>query len=310
MLAVAPRLHAQSQNLRRIGILVPSAYGAGMIAPFAKRLADLGWVEGRNLAIESRNAEAQLERMPELAAELVGLRVDLLVTVTTPATRVVKSAAGTIPVVFSWVGDPVASKFVASLARPGGSVTGLSQIQGSVAPKQFELLKALMPGLTRAAQLHDPKYAGGPLNAIYIDEAPRAGLALIRVAARSAEELEQAFAAAAREQARAMVIPPLPLYVDQSARIAQLAKQFRMASAGQVREYAEAGGLISYGANLADGFMRMAPYVDKILRGAKPADLPVEQADRFELVLNRKTAKELGLAIPQSVLLQATEVID
>lgn len=229
MLAIAPRLHAQPQHLRRIGILVPSAYGAGMIAPFAKRLASLGWVEGRNLAIELRNAEAQLERMPELAAELVRLRVDLLVTVTTPATRVVKSAAGTIPVVFSWVGDPVGSKFVASLARPGGNMTGLSQIQGGVAPKQFELLKALLPGLARAAQLHDPQYAGG---------------------------------------------------------------------------------LISYGANLADGFMRMAPYVDKILRGAKPADLPVEQADQFELVVNRRTAKELGLAIPQAVLLRATEVIE
>jgi putative ABC transport system substrate-binding protein len=273
-------------------------------------LAALGWVEGRNLSIEVRNAEAHLERLPALAAELVRLKVDLIVTVTTPATRVVKAAAGTIPVVFAWVGDPVASKFVASLARPGGTVTGVTQLARDVAPKQIELLKALVPGLARMANLYDPKYAGGGLNETYIEEASRAGVELVRVTASSPGEFEQAFAAATRERATAMLIPPLPLYADHSARIAQLAKQFRMPCAGQMREFAAAGGLISYGANLTDGFLRMAYYVDKILRGAKPAELPVEQADRFEIVVNRGTAAELGLKIPQVVLLQATEVIE
>lgn len=306
-LAAAPLARAQNERVRRIGILVPSAYGAGMVALFSKRLAGLGWVEGRNLSIEVRNAEAHLERLPALAAELARLKVDLIVTVTTPATRVVKAAAGTIPVVFAWVADPVAPKFVASLARPGGTVTGVTQLARDVAPKQIELLKAMVPGLTRMAQLYDPKYAGGSLNAAYMEEAARAGGALIRVAASSPGEFEQAFAAAAREGATAMLIPPLPLYADHSERIAQLAKQFRMPCAAQMREFPAAGGLISYGANLTDGFLRMTYYVDKILRGAKPSELPVEQADRFEIVVNRRTAAELGLRIPPVVLLQATE---
>jgi putative ABC transport system substrate-binding protein len=309
-LAASPLIYAQAQRVRRIGILVPSAYGAGMVVAFSKRLGALGWVEGRNLTIEVRNGEAHLGRLPMLAAELVRLKVDLIVTVTTPATRAVKAAAGTIPVVFAWVGDPVASKFVASLARPGGTVTGLSIIAAEVAPKQFELLKALVPGLARVAQLHDPKYMGGPLNATYIEAAARAGIALIPVVASTAAELEPAFAAAVRERAGAMVIPPRPLHSDQNERIVQLAKQFRMPCAAQTREFPAAGGLVSYGSDLNDGFLRTATYVDKILRGAKPSDLPVEQADRFELVVNRRTATELGLTIPQVVLLQATEVIE
>ena len=166
-LALTPLARAQSERVRRIGILVPSAYGARMIPMLSRKLAALGWVEGRNLAIDVRNAEAHQDRLPALAAELARLKVDLIVTVTTPATRVAKGAAGTIPVVFSWVSDPVASKFVASLGRPGGSVTGLTQIQADIAPKQIELLKALVPGLTRVAELDDPKYAGGALNASY-----------------------------------------------------------------------------------------------------------------------------------------------
>ena len=308
-LAAAP-LASTQERVRRIGILVPSAYGAGMVPEFSKRLAALGWIEGRNLAIELRNAEAQLDRLPRLAKELAGLKLDLIISVTTPATRATTAAAGSIPVVFSWVGDPVAVKFVASLARPGGTVTGLSQVQADLATKQLEFLRASVPGLSRVAQLYDPKYAGGPLNANYIKAAARAGMILIRVAVSSAADLEPAFAEAAREKASAMLVPPLPAYTELRERIAQLAKQYRMASSNQLREYAEAGGLISYGADQPDAFMRMAPYVDKILRGAKPADLPVQLADRFELVVNLRTAKELGLTIPQSVLLQATEVIE
>lgn len=301
---------AQEERVRRIGMLMPSAYGARMLPEFSKRLAGLGWVEGRNLAIELRDAQAQLDRLPSLAKELVSLKVDLIISVSTPATRVAIAAAGSIPVVFGWVGDPVAVKFVASLARPGGTVTGVSQVQADLAAKQLEFLKAMVPGLERVAQLYNPKYAGGPMNAKYLEAAARAGISLVRVTVTGAADLEPAFAEAAREGASAMLVPPEPLYAEQRKRIGQLAKQFRMASSGQAREYAAGGGLISYGANYFDGFMRMAPYVDKILRGAKPADLPVQLADRFELVVNRKTAAALGLVIPQSVLVQATEVIE
>jgi putative ABC transport system substrate-binding protein len=179
-----------------------------------------------------------------------------------------------------------------------------------MAAKQLEFLKALVPGLARVAQLYNPKYAGGPMNAKYIEAAARVGISLVRVTVTSAADLEPAFAEAARQRASAMLVPPEPLYAERWKRIAQLAKQFRMPSAGQASGYARAGGLVSYGADWADGFMRMAPYVGKILGGAKPADLPVELADRFELVINLRTAAELGLAIPQAVLLQATEVIE
>ncbi len=309
-MAAAPFARAQKERLRRIGILVPSAYGAKMVPEFSKRLGALGWIEDRNLAIELRNAQTRVERLPALAKELVDLKVDLIVSATTPATRSAIAAAGSIPIVFTWVGDPVAAKFVASLARPGGTVTGVSQVQADLAAKQLEFLRAVVPGLARVAQLYNPKYAGGPMNAKYVEAAARAGISLVRVTVTGAADLEPAFAEAAREKASAMLVPPEPLYAEQGKRIVQLAKQFRMASSGQSREYAAAGGLISYGANYPDGFMRMAPYVDRILRGAKPADLPVEQADRFELLINRRTAAELGLTIPQSVLLQATEVIE
>lgn len=308
-LAAAPFARAQ-ERVRRIGILVPSAYGAGMIPEFSKRLAALGWVEGRNLAIALRNAQTRVERLPALAKELVDLNVDLIVSATTPATRSAIAAAGSIPIVFTWVGDPVAVKFVASLARPGGTVTGVSQVQADLAGKQLEFLRAIVPGLARVAQLYNPKYAGGPLNAKYVDAAAHAGISLVRVTVTSAADLEPAFAEAAREKVSAMLVPPEPLYAEQTKRIVQLAKQFRMPSSGQASAYARAGGLISYGADYVDGFMRMASYVDKILRGAKPADLPVQLSDRFELVVNRKTAAELGLTIPQSVLLRADRVIE
>jgi putative ABC transport system substrate-binding protein len=281
-----------------------------MIPEFSRRLAALGWVDGRNLAIELRDAQTRLEHLPSLAKELVDLKVDLIISGSTPATRAAIAVAGSIPIVFTWVGDPVAAKFVGSLARPGGTVTGVSQVQADLAAKQLEFLRAMVPGLTRVAQLYNPKYAGGPMNAKYVEAAARAGISLVRVTVTSAADLEPAFAQATRENASAMLVPPEPLYAEQAKRIVQLAKQFRMASSGQSREYAAAGGVISYGANYADGFMRMVPYVDRILRGAKPADLPVQLADQFELVVNRKAAAELGLIIPQWVLLQATEVIE
>jgi putative ABC transport system substrate-binding protein len=235
----------------------------------------------------------------------------VIVTASTPATRAAKDATATIPIVFAWVGDPVASGLIASLARPGGNLTGLSNIAFEIAPKQLELLKALVPNLQRVAELRDPKFDGAQSMSDQLkDAAARAGLALIQVDASSVAEFEPAFAAAARRRATAMVVPPLSPYADSAARIAQLAKHYRIATAFQVRGFVTAGGLVSYGSDLTDGFLRTTAYVDKILRGAKPADLPVEQANRFETVVNRRTAAELGLTIPQSVLLRADEVIE
>jgi putative ABC transport system substrate-binding protein len=311
VLALAPRVHAQSQRVRRVGILLPSKANEGLLAPYSKRLGELGWVEGRNLAIEARNADNRYERFASLAAELVRLNVEVIVTASTPVTRAAKEATATIPVVFAWVADPVESGLVASLGRPGGNLTGLSNVVFDIASKQFELLKALIPRVEHVAELRDPKWQiGEALSARLKDAASRTGVILIQVDASSADELNKAFAAAARGRATAMVVPPLPLYGAHAKRIAQLSKHYRIPTVSQARHYVAAGGLASYGSNLVDGFLRTATYVDKILRGAKPADLPVEQSDRFELVVNRKTAAELGITIPQSVLLQATEVIE
>jgi putative ABC transport system substrate-binding protein len=310
-LALAPRVHAQSQRVRRVGILLPSKANEGLLAPYRRRLGELGWVEGRNLAIEARNADNRYERFASLAAELVRLDVEVIVTASTPVARAAREATATIPVVFAWVADPVESGLVASLGRPGGNLTGLSNVVFDIASKQFELLKALIPRVEHVAELRDPKWQiGEALSARLKDAASRTGVILIQVDASSPDELDKAFAAAARGRAMAMVVPPLPLYGAHAKRIAQLSKHYRIPTVSQARHYVTAGGLASYGSNLVDGFLRTATYVDKILRGAKPADLPVEQADRFELVINRKTAAELGITIPQSVLLQATEVIE
>jgi len=297
--------------VRRVGILLPSRANEQLLAPYRKRLGELGWLEGRNLAFELRNAENRYERLPALARELARLNVEVMVTASTPATRAAKDATATIPIVFAWVADPVASGLVASLGRPGGNLTGLSNLVFEIAPKQFELLKALIPGLARVAELRDPTWQGHQTMSAHLGEAAaRAGVALIQVDASAAGELERAFAAAAREKAKAMVVPPIPKYGEHGKRIAQLAIQYRVPTAAQYRSFVAEGSLVSYGSNLADGFERTAAYVDKILRGARPADLPVEQADRFETVVNRRTAKEFGLTIPRSVLLQATEVIE
>lgn len=311
LLPLALLARAQAQRVRRVGILLPSKVNERLLAPYRKRLGELGWFEGRSLAFELRNADSHYERLPALAKELARLNVDVIVTASTPATRAAKDATATIPVVFAWVADPVASGLIASLARPDGNLTGLSNVAFEIAPKQLELLKALVPNLQRVAELRDPKFEGTQAMSDQLkDAAARAGFSLIQVEASSPAELGTAFAAAARQRATAMVVPPLSSYAENAARIAQLAKQYRIPTAFQFRSFVAAGGLVSYGSDLNDAFLRTAAYVDKILRGAKPADLPVEQADRFETIVNRGTAKALGLTIPQSVLLRADEVIE
>jgi putative ABC transport system substrate-binding protein len=312
LLPGAPLLRAQAARARRVGILLATARSAEiLVPPFRKRMSALGWDEGRNLTIETRVTENRYDRVPVLAAELVRIKVDVIVTVSTPMARAAKDATATIPVVFAWVADPVAAGLVASLAHPGGNLTGVSNQAIEIAPKQFELLKALLPGLARVAELRDPKWEGAQaLSDRFRDAAARAAVTLVTVEASSAAELEGAFSAAARQRATAMVIPPIPLFGTQGVRIAQLGKQYRIAIAAQARSFVTDGGLVSYGSDNTDGFARTAAYVDKILRGAKPADLPVEQADRFETIVNRATANSLGLTIPPSVLIRADEVIE
>jgi len=311
-LAAAPLARGQAGRVRRIGVLLPARINEGLLKPYRERLAALGWVEGRNLAIEVRNAEHRHERAAALAGELVGLKCEVIVAASTALALAAKRAAGDTPVVFAWVSDPVGSGLVKSLGRPGGNLTGLSNLVFELAPKQLELLKAVAPRLQRVAVLTDARFQGtrGPFNEAAARGAAVLGLSLLEVDAGTADGIERAFAAAVHERATAMIIPPHPLYGEQRSRIARLALRHRIATAFQFRSFVAAGGLVSYGTDLADGFLRTAAYVDKILRGAKPADLPVEQSDRFELIVNRKTARELGLTIPQSVLLQATEVIE
>lgn len=301
---------AQTPHVRRIGVLLPNAYPTGMSA-FRKRLEALGWIEGKNLSIEFRHADDRNERFPVLAKELVVQKIELIATISTPGALAAKAATTSIPIVFALVADPVGSGLVASLARPGGNVTGVSNLAIEIAPKQLELLKALVPKLKRVAFLNDPSNAARP---VIVDSlrsaAERAGVTLVIVDAPSAEEIDAAFAKAAREHVAAMVVPPSSLYLTQIKRIVQLATRYKIATAHQNRSAVAAGALVSYGIDFIDGFARTAVYVDKILKGAKPADLPVEQADRFETFINRSAAKALGLTIPQSVLVRVDEVIE
>ena len=302
-------IRAQGPPVRRIGILLPNAAPA-LNGAFRKRLTSLGWIEGQNLVIHSRQADNHNERLRDLAAELVALKVEVIATSSTAGALAAKAATSTIPIVFAHAADPVASGIVTSLARPGGNVTGLASLAGDVAQKQVELLKALMPRLTRVAFLNDPSNAFGPaMSQLLRSASERAGVTLVIVDARLAQEIEPAFARASRERATAMVVPPSSVYLARGKQIVELARQHRIATAHQNRSAVVDGALVSYGTDIPDGFARTAVYVDKILRGAKPGDLPVEQADRFETVVNKSTAKALGITIPQSVLVRVDEVI-
>ena len=310
MSSVPMRVRAQAARVRRIGILLPNAAPA-LNGAFRKRLASLGWIEGQNLVIQSRHADNHNQRLRDLAGELVALQVEVITTSSTAGALAAKAATSTIPIVFAHVADPVASGIVTSLARPGANVTGLASLAGDVAQKQLELLKALIPKLARVAFLNDPSNSFGPAMGQSLREASeRAGVSLVIVDARLAEEIEPAFAKASRERVTAMVVPPAGVYLARGKQIVQLAKQYRIATAHQNRSAVADGALVSYGIDIPESFARTAVYVDKILKGAKPGDLPVEQADRFDTAINRGTAKALGITIPQSVLVRVNEVIE
>ena len=279
-------------------------------AALLKRLRELGWIEGDNVAIEYRWAEGRTERLPALADELVRLRVDVIVTHNTPPTLAAKKATSTIPVVFATAGDAVGSGIVASLARPGGNVTGLSSMQPDTAGKRVELLRELIPGLRQLAAFLDVE---NPFSKHDNSEVQRAaqtiGVEVNTFEIRHDEDIARAFQAF-KGRAQALYIPSVPLLFANRAQINNLALAARLPTMHGVRELVEAGGLISYGPHWPDMWRRAANFVDKILRGAKPGDLPVEQPIKFELIVNLKTAKAIGLAIPPTVIARADEVIE
>jgi len=301
----------QPSKVWRIGLLSPISQGLGIEA-FREALRTLGYVERRNIVVEHRSAEGRFDRLPDLAAELVRLQVDVIVSVVTQASVAAKNATKTIPIVMLAVGDPIGAGLVTNLARPGGNVTGTSVLAVAVAGKSMELLRDVVPHLHRVAVLWNS--ANPVFQALMVKETEAAarslGIQLRMLTARDANEIDPAFEAMTKERAEALTVLVDPVFIVHRTRITALAIKSRLPSVSAFRDYAEAGGLMAYAADFSELATRTASYVDKILHGTKPGDLPVEQATKFELVINLKTAKALGLTIPPSLLLRADQVID
>src|SRR5262245_18810368 len=300
----------QAESKYTVGILVAGNNVAELTTVVAA-LRELGWVEGKNVVFEPRFAENRLERLPELATDLVHLKVDVIAAAGTLAPLAAKRATSTIPIVMTAAGDPLGSGLVASLARPDGNVTGMSLMVPDLGGKRLELLKEVMPQLAHVAVLWN---AANPYSALVFKETQAAGRTLgIEVQSlevRAPDDFDGAFEAARRQRPDALITVEDPLTTSQRQLVADFTAEQRLPSLHGVREFAAAGGLMSYGASLADLFRRAAGYVDKILRGAKPADLPVQQPSKFELVINLKTAKALGLTVPLTLQASADEVIE
>jgi putative ABC transport system substrate-binding protein len=277
---------------------------------FRKGLKDLGYNDGQNLHVEYRYAGGSMERLAEFAAELVHLKVDVIVAGSTQSIDAARQATKTIPIVFPVTFDPVGSGFAASLARPGGNLTGLSTVNPDAAAKRVELLKEVMPKLSRLAVLRNPTNTGSRFALKETQEGARQlGMRLQLLEAQRPDDLEGIFRAAVREQAGALIVIVDAMFFAQRKQIGDLAINHRLPTMLDSRQYVDAGGLMAYGVNLSDLFRRAAVYVDKILKGAKPAELPIEQPTKFELVINLKTAKLIGVTIPQWVLVKADKVI-
>jgi putative ABC transport system substrate-binding protein len=302
----------QAAKLPTIGFLGPNtpSLDSRRVGAFVQRLRELGWIEGRNVATEYRWAEGRTEHLAEFAAEFVRLKVDVIVTSGTPPVIAAKQATSVIPIVFAAVGDPVGTGLVASLARPGGNATGLSIQATDLAGKRLELLREVVPGLRRLAIMAN---AGAPPAALEMAEvqttARGLGLEVVASEIRRPEDIAPAFEAF-KGHAEALYVCNDPLVTTNRIRINTLALGMRLPTMYNVREFVEAGGLVSYGPNFLDLYRRAADFVDKILRGAKPADIPVEQPTKYDLVVSLQTAKALGLSIPESFLLRADEVIE
>ena len=302
----------QTGKLSRIGFLwdTPAVWPHALEA-FRQGLRNLGWVEGQNIVVEYRWTEGRFDRLPGLMEELVRLKVDLIVAPTSIYTGAAKRATSTIPIVFASHADPVGSGHVASLARPGTNATGLTIVMSETAAKSLELLKGAVPGLGQVAVIWDQATPSHTPALKAVEATGRAlGLRLQPLAVRSVTEFDSAFSAIVQERAGAVLVLSTPLFMGGARQLAELALTHKLPTMFGPREHVEAGGLMSYSPDRADLYRRAAVYVDKILKGANPADLPVQQATKFELVINRKTAKALGLTIPQSVLMRADQIIE
>jgi putative ABC transport system substrate-binding protein len=304
----------QAGKVYRIGLL---DYGASNPSSAARwkalreQLRELGYVEGQNVVFEPRWGDGQVARLPGLAAALVGIKVDIVVTATSEAARAVKQATSSIPIVMATSGDPVELGLIGSLAQPGGNVTGVISLNSDLVGKRLELLKQLIPRASRIAVLHDPDNRTSTLSVRAAEGAGKSlGIMVQSFDARGRRDFEAAFLAMKRAHVDAVILGVNTPFVADRKRIAEIAIQNRLAMMMPAKEYAEAGGLVSYGTDYPALFRRAATYVDKILKGAKPGDLPVEQPTKFELVINLKTAKALGLTIPPSLLARADQVIE
>jgi putative ABC transport system substrate-binding protein len=288
-----------------------SPSGQDWFAISIEALRTLGWIEGDNLIIDRRYAESQNNRLPDLAAELIQLKPDVILTATTPAVLALKRTTSTIPIVSAGIADPVATGVVSSLARPGGNVTGISSIASELNGKRLQLLNEVAPKVRSVAVLTNPTSSASVLGVVDLRRAAEAmGIRLQIIEVARPEDLEAALERVASSQAQALLVPNEPILIQARARLAAFALKQHLPSVYGDKPHAEAGGLLSYDPDRADNFRRAAIYVDKILKGAKPADLPVEQPTKFELVINLKTAKALGLTIPPSLLLRADQVIE
>ena len=302
----------QPGKLPRVGVLLALPHSAisDRIQAFQEGLRERGYLEGKTIVVEYRYADGQFDRLPDLVMELARLKVNVLVTGGPTATRPAKKATATIPIVMAQDTDPVGNGFVASLARPGGNITGLSNYHPDLSGKQLELLKEVVPRLARVSVLGNSKEPG---NAQALEETKLAGAALKLnlqyLNVLDPQDIETAFHAATKARADALLVLSSPVATSHRGQVAQLALKNRLPTMYQVSESVEAGGLMTYGVSTADLWRRSATYVDKILKGAKPADLPVEQPIKFELVINLKTAKQIGLTIPPNVLARADRVI-
>ena len=307
-----PSAVAFRQGLRVRSLAIPAlVISDPYVGAFRQGLRELGYIEGRNIDIVYRYTNGD-DQLPELAAELVRLKVDVIVTSSTAATRAAKNATTTIPIVMAAASDPVGTGLVVSLARPGGNITGLSLMAPELAGKRLELLREVLPRVARVAFLASGRDPDGRL---FVEEAQAAaerfGMQIQPLVIGGPEEIEGAFSAMIRERAGALIVQPtfITYYSEQSRRVVDLAAKNRLATVSDYKEFVDAGGLISYGPDRRENFRRAATYVDKIVKGTKPADLPVERPVKFELIINLKTAKQIGLTIPQSVLYRADKVI-
>jgi putative tryptophan/tyrosine transport system substrate-binding protein len=312
LLAFSSAEAQQPKKVARIAYLAasPASANGGRLEAFRQGLREIGYVQGENIVIVDRYAEGKFDRLPVLAAELVRLKVDVIITAGPPVTRAVKEATATIPVVMAQDGDPVGNGFVASLARPGGNITGMSQLAPEISGKQLELLKETVPKLTRVAVLGTSTRPG---NAHALEQTELAagtfGVRLQYLDVRDPKDIETAFREAHKARAGAVLVLQGPVFTSQRTQVADLAAKTRIPAIYPQTEYTDAGGFMCYGVNTSDLFRRAAYHVDKILKGAKPADLPIEQPQKFELVINLKAAKQIRLTVPPNVLARADRVI-